>query len=87
MALPVEHLVSLELNRDVFDPEQAHRVVDVPQHVLVLVRLADDAVGTHGDHRRRHRPHVQIVHGFYSRNGLELPSHRRQWNVRRSGLQ
>ena len=39
MSLPVEHVLPLELNRYVLDTEEAHRVVDVLEDVLVLVRL------------------------------------------------
>jgi len=60
-----------------------HCVVDVLQDVLVLLRLADDAVGTHRNHRRSDRPDVEIVHRFDPWNRLDLKSHGRQRNVRR----
>jgi hypothetical protein len=44
------------------DSEKAHRIVDVLEYVLVLLRLPHYAVRAHCHHRRRHRPDVQIVH-------------------------
>jgi hypothetical protein len=65
--LAVEHVVALELNCHVLDAEEPHRVMDVLENVLVLLRLANYAMCAHRDNGRRHRPDVQIVHGLDAR--------------------
>ena len=41
MPLSLVHLVPFELDRHMFDPEQAHRIVDVLEDVLLPLRLAN----------------------------------------------
>ena len=49
MPLPIQHLVTLQLNRDVLDTEKAHCVMDVLENVLVLPWLPHNAMSAHGD--------------------------------------
>ena len=50
--LAIEHVVSFELDRHVLDAEEAHRVVDVSQDVLVPFGLAHNGVRAHRHHRQ-----------------------------------
>jgi hypothetical protein len=50
MYLALVHLAPLELHGDMADSEELHGVVDVLEHVLVTLRIANDDVHAHRDH-------------------------------------
>jgi hypothetical protein len=62
MRLAIIHITPLELNRYVLDSEQAHRVMDMLEDMLVALWLAHYRVRAHRDYPRAYGPDVQIVH-------------------------
>src|ERR1051325_119398 len=54
-------LISLHLHGDVPDPHVAQALLDRLEDALVVARVSDDQVPTHGDHPACHGPDVQVV--------------------------
>src|SRR5687768_7697296 len=87
MPLPLVHLLPFELNRHVADAEQPHGVVDVLEHVLLALRLADDRVSAHRDDAGGDGPDVEVVDRFDAGDRLQLGANGTERDVRRAGLE
>src|SRR5687767_5659430 len=87
VSLALVHLAPLELHRDVIDAEQAHRVVNVLEYVLMALRFANDGVRAHRDEARCDGPHMQVMHRLDARDRLELRANGSERDVRRCGFE
>src|SRR5688572_28319846 len=67
----VQMPLAFELHRHVMDSHLTHEVTSSLQHVLLKLRLANDGVGAERHHPGRHRPDVQVVHGFHPWDALQ----------------
>src|SRR6266550_995940 len=62
MLLSLVHFLPLQLDRNVLDSEQTHRIVDMLERVLLSVGIAADRVRAHRHHARRDCPNVKVMH-------------------------